>query len=109
MKTILFSLFIAALFAFNPLNAIAGSSHLKEAIEHTEAATKANDAKAITQHAEEAKTHANAAKSEMSENKHLQEGLKSLDEAAQKGRDGKAEEARKAAKDALEHFNQTTK
>jgi len=40
------------------------SSHLKEAIRHTEEAVRAIDAKTIAQHVEEAKKHATAAQSE---------------------------------------------
>lgn len=106
MKAILSSLLIISVLVFSSFSVNAGNSHLKEAIQHTEAATKASDEKSVAQHAEEAKTHANAAKSEKSDNKHLQEGLKCLDDATREARDGRLEEAQKAAKDALEHFNQ---
>lgn len=106
MKAILSSLLIMSVLAFSSFGVNAGDSHLKEAIEHTEAAAKASDAKSVAQHAEEAKTHANAARVGSPDDKHLQEGLKCLDDATREARDGKAEEAKKAAKDALEHFRQ---
>ena len=106
MKTILSSLFIMGVLAFSSFSVNAGNSHLEEAIQHTEAATEADGAKSIAQHAEEAKTHANAARAEKSDDKHLQEGLKCLDDATREARDGKTEEARKAVTDALEHFKQ---
>ena len=55
MKTILSSLFIMGVLAFSSFSVNAGNSHLEEAIQHTEAATEADGAKSIAQHAEEAR------------------------------------------------------
>lgn len=90
------------------------SSHLKEAIKHTEEAVRAIDAKAIAQHVEEAKKHAMAAQSENPEDDYIQEGLECLDDALLEclddalleSQDGEADSARKAVDEALDKFYQ---
>jgi len=111
MKTItLFTcILIMALFSFS---ALAGSSHLDQAIEHAESAAKSADGKTVAHHAGVAKSHANAAKSQKDRiinRKHLDEGIKCLDDAVKEGRDGNTDEAKQAAKDAVKHFKQATK
>ncbi len=82
------------------------SSHLREAIRHTEEAVRAIDAKTIAQHVEEAKKHATAAQSEKPEDSYIQEGLECLDDALQESQDDEADSARKAVDEALDKFYQ---
>jgi len=82
------------------------SSHLKEAIRHTEEAVRAIDAKTIAQHVEEAKKHATAAQSEKPDDDYIQEGLECLDDALQESQDDEADSARKAVDEALDKFYQ---
>lgn len=111
MKTItLFvSILIMSLISFGVL---AGSSHLDEAMQHTEAAITSPDGKTVAQHAAEAKTHANAAKNDKQhkvDSKHVDEGIKSLDDAVKEGNGGNTDAAQKAAREALNHFKQAAK
>jgi hypothetical protein len=100
--TILYaSILIIALFSFS---AIAGQSHLDEAIQHAEVAATSSDGKAIAQHAQESKTHAKAAKNDKTDAKHLDEGIKCLDDAVKEGNDGNIDAAKKAATDAVKPF-----
>jgi len=112
MRKILLTLlvaFVPVVFMVSSFNVHADDSHLKEAIKHTQEAVQATDAKTIAQHVEEAKKHAAAAKSEEPEDKHIQEGLKCLDDALRESRNDKTDSARKAASDALDKFNQAKK
>ena len=100
------SIMIMILFS---LSAIAGESHLVHAIKHAEAAAAAADGKAVAEHAEKAKTHAIDAKNDKtskSDPKHIDEGIKCLDDAIKEGKGGNAEAAKKAATDAVNHFKQ---
>jgi soluble cytochrome b562 len=111
MKTITLytSILIIALFSFS---ALAGSDHFGQAIKHAEAAVKSDDGATVAQHAKMAKTYANASKSEIDRQinrKHLDEGIKSLDEAVQEGNDGNTDAAKQAATDAINHFKQATR
>ncbi|WP_242447343.1 small metal-binding protein SmbP [Nitrosomonas supralitoralis] len=111
MKTItLFSsILVMALFSFG---AIAESSHLEQAIQHAESAAKSADGKAIAHHARMAKNQANAAKNQRDriiDRKHLDEGIKCLDDAIKEGEDGDIDEAKQAATDAVKHFKQAIK
>lgn len=111
MKTITL-LTTLIMMTFFSLSAVAGASHLDQAIQHSEAAAKSADGKAVAKHATEAKKHANAAKNDKDRQidaKHLDEGIKSLDEAVKEGKDGEANAAKKAAADAIEHFKQAAK
>ncbi len=108
MKTItLFaSLIITTFFS---LSALAGAGHLDQAIQHAEMAVKSTDGKAVAKHAMEAKKYANAAKNDKDrqiDTNHMDEGIKSLDDAVKEGKDGETDAAKKAASDAIEHFNQ---
>ena len=107
-KTIILyaNILIIALFSFS---AIAGQSHLDQAIQHAEAAVTSPDGKTIAQHAEESKTHAKAAKNDKTDAKHVDEGIKCLDDAVKEGNDGNIDAAKKAATDAVEHFKQAAK
>ena len=108
MKTISLyaGILILALFSFG---AIAAGSHLDEAIQHAEAAVNSSDGKGVAQHAEESKTHAKAAKNDKTDAKHVDEGIKCLDDAIKEGKDGNTEAAKKAARDAVNHFKQAAK
>ncbi|MBA3756976.1 MAG: hypothetical protein H0X02_12460 [Nitrosomonas sp.] len=108
MKTISLyvSILIMALFSFS---AIAADSHLDQAIQHAEAAITSPDGKAVAQHAEEAKTHAKAAKNDKTDGKHMDEGIKCLDDAVKEGKAGNTDAAKKAARDAVNHFKQAAK
>ena len=107
-KTIIIyaSILIMTLLSFS---AIAGQSHLDEAIQHAEAAVASTDGKTVAQHAEEAKTHAKAAKNDKTDAKHLDEGIKCLDGAIKEGNDGNLDAAKKEATDAVKHFKQAAK
>ena len=98
-----------ALFSFS---ALAESSHFDQAIQHAVAAAKSDDGEAIANHAKMSKKYANASKSETDRQinrKHLDEGIKSLDEAVKEVNDGDTDAAKHAATDAIRHFNQATK
>lgn len=100
------SIMIMILFS---LSAIAGESHLVHAIKHAEAAAAAADGKAVAEHAEHAKAHAIDAKNNKnakSDPKHIDDGIKCLDDAIKEGKGGNAEAAKKAATDAVTHFKQ---
>lgn len=111
MKTItLFTgILIMALFSFGVL---AESSHLDQAIQHAESAVKSADGKTVAHHARMAKNHANAAKNQKDRHisrKHLDEGIKCLDDAVKEGVNGNIDAAKQAATDAVKHFKQATK
>lgn len=101
------SILIMTLFS---LSALAAENHLNQAIQHADTAVRAPDGKTIAEHAEMAKTHANAAKTEENRDTtgstHLDAGIRSLDQAIEKGNLGAADSARKAAEDALAHLKQ---
>lgn len=107
--SILSSILVPVVFMVSSFNVHADDSHLKEAIKHTQEAVQAVDVKTIAQHVEEAKKHATAAQSEKPEDKHIQDGLKCLDDALRESQDDEADSARKAAGDALDKFNQAGK
>jgi len=73
-------------------------SHNKLALEHAQEAVKADDAKALVEHADTAKTHAKIA------NEHLDAGIKSLAEAIDHGKLGHDKQAKKAAEEAVNHL-----
>lgn len=106
------SLFVSFLLIFYvSLNAHA-SNNLDQAIKHSEVALKSDQAKSVAEHAAEAKKYAHAAKNDKDrviDGKHLDEGIKCLSDAMKEGENGNADEAKKAVKDALEHFKQATK
>lgn len=106
---ILSGIFVSFLFMTSSFNVHADDSHLKETIKHTQEAVQAVDVKTIAQHVKEAKKHAMAAQSENPEDKHIQEGMKCLDDALRESRNDEADSARKAASDALDKFNQAEK
>lgn len=90
----------------------AASSNLDQAIQHAAAATKSKEAKSVVEHATEAKKYANASKSDRDkviDRNHLDEGIKCLTDAVKEGEDGNTDAAKKAAKDAVEHFKQAAK
>jgi len=95
--------------AFLSFSAVAGQSHLDEAIQHAEAAAASTNGKTIAKHAQEAKTHAKAAKNDKTDAKHLDEGIKCLDGAIKEGNDGNLDAAKKEAADAVKHFKQAAK
>src|SRR5688500_8877752 len=101
--------FIMTLFT---LNAVAESIHLDRAMQHAEAATKAENGKAVAEHAAKAKIHAKAAKYDAQhrvDGGHVNEGIESLNNAIKEGNERNTDIAQKAARIALNHFNQATK
>lgn len=78
--------------------AFAAESHMAQALTHAEAGAKATDAKAITEHAETAKSHVTIAE------EHLKASAKSLDSAIEHGKQGHADLAKKAAEEAVTHL-----
>ena len=108
MKTISLYAGILIMVLFS-VSAIAADSHLDQAIQHDEAAVTSPDGKSIAQHAEEAKTHAKAAKNDKTDAKHMDDGIKSLDDAIKEGKGGNTDAAKKAARDAVNHFKQAGK
>ncbi len=97
------------LITFLSFNVYAERSHIELAIQYSEAALYAKDEKSLAEHAQEAKIHANAAKNEKINNKHLLEGIQSLDDAGREAQAGKMNAATKAAKAALDHFKRATR
>jgi len=83
---------------FASFGAYAAESHMAEALVHAEAAVKAEDGKAIAEHAETAKTHAQAA------NEHLDAGITSLTNAVDHGKLGHVDLAKKSAAEAVTHL-----
>jgi hypothetical protein len=109
ISTLLTTLLILIFLSFNTL---AASSNLEQAIQHAQAAIKSEEAKSVAEHAAEAKKYANASKGDTDkviDRKHLDEGIKCLSDAVKEGKDGNTDEAKKAAKDAVEHFKQAAK
>ena len=107
--TLFTSILILTLFSFS---ALAESSHFDQAIQHAIAAAKSDDEETIANHARMSKKYANASKSETDRQinrKHLDEGIKSLDDAIKEANDGNTDAAKHAATDALRHFNQAAK
>lgn len=109
MKEIILLIMVSCLsLSFISFSVLAGmENYLHEAMKHTQAAMSSTNEKAIVQHATEAITQANAAKDEQKyqEDKNfIDEGLRSLDEAVNKGRKGEIEAAQEAARKAFEHF-----
>ena len=84
--------------AFYSFFAYAGESHIDQAIEHAEAATKATGGKAMAEHAETAKTHAKTA------DEHLDAGIKSLEDAIESGNLRHDDLAKKHAEEAITHL-----
>jgi hypothetical protein len=78
--------------------AYAAENHVAEALKHAEAAAKATDTKAISEHAGAAKTHAKTA------DEHLDAGIISLDGAIEHAKLGHADLAKKAAEEAVTHL-----
>lgn len=78
--------------------AFAEESHNGLALQHAEAAAKADDEKTVAEHAEKAKTHAKVA------DEHLDAAVKSLDEAIEHGKLGHKDLAKKAAEEAVTHL-----
>ena len=110
VKTMTFFTSIMIMILFS-LSAMAGESHLVHAIKHAEAAAAAADGKAVAEHAGQAKTHAIDAKNDKtskSDPKHIDEGIKCLDDAIKEGKSGNTDAAKKAAADAVSHFKQAT-
>ncbi len=107
-KTLLFFTSIMIMILFS-LSAMAGESHLVHAIKHAEAAAAAADGKAVAEHAGQAKTHAIDAKNDKtskSDPKHIDDGIKCLDDAIKESKSGNTDAAKKAATDAVSHFKQ---
>lgn len=109
--TLLTSILIISLFSFN----VFAEDVLDQAIRHAEGATRASDGKAAARHAADSKAQAEVAKKDEDEKnnktaaKHIEDGIKSLDEVLKVGNEGKTEAAKKAASDAVNHFKQATK
>jgi hypothetical protein len=84
--------------ALASFGAYAEENHMTEALKHAEAAAKADDAKAITEHAEAAKTHAKIV------DEHLDAGITSLNDAIDHGKMKHADSAKKSAEEAVIHL-----
>lgn len=86
-------------------NVLAGSSHLDEVIKHTEQAISAPGGISLAQHAAEAKQHAKAVKEDEADpTKHINQGIRRLEDAIGEGNNGNYDVARQEAIKALEHF-----
>ena len=88
--------------------ALAGNTHVAEAISHAEAAVdhgQQGHPDALVEHAEEALTHAKAAQGEVN-NPHLDEGVNELMEAIKHGKLGHADVGTKHAKSAVMHMKE---
>ncbi len=92
------SLWAAVALSLVSLGAFAADSHMTQSIKHAEAAVKASDAKAITEHAETAKSHV------VISEEHLKASVTSLDLAIEHGKQGHADLAKKAAEEAVTHL-----
>lgn len=106
------SLVMSFLLVFFVSFGVHAASNLDQAIKHSEAALKSETGKSVADHAAEAKKYAQAAKNDKDrviEGKHLDEGIKCLSDAMKEGEKNDADEAKKAVKDAIEHFKQATK
>lgn len=104
--SVLSSTFVLSLFMISSVSAQAEDIHLQETIRQTEAVVQAVDVMTMTQLAQEAARYAVEVKSTYPENKHLQEGLKYLNNVIKKSQAGEAAAARKSAIVALNKFNQ---
>lgn len=90
-------------------NAVAGTrSHIEQAMQYSEAALYARDAKTLIEKAEEAKQQASLASGEKVRGRHREQGLQCLDNALKEARAGNVEAWRTASKDALDHFTRAT-
>ena len=76
----------------------AGESHMTQALKHAESAAKADDSKAIVEHAEAAKTRAKTA------DEHLDAGITSLNDAIDHGKLKHTDLAKKSAEEAVTHL-----
>ena len=97
---------------FLSFSVVASDNPLLKAIQHTDSAIRAPTGKTIAEHAEIALTHANTARNDKEHkinNKHLDEGIKCLDDAINEDRNGNVDAARQAAADALDYFIQAEK
>jgi hypothetical protein len=94
----LIGLWAGIVLAFCSFYVYAEESHISQAITHAEAAAKATGGKAITEHAEAAKTHAKTA------DEHLDAGIKSLDDAIEHGKLRHDDLAKKSAEEAVTHL-----
>lgn len=106
------SLLMSFLLIFFASLGVHASGNLDQAIKHSEAALKSEKVKSVADHAAEAKKYAQAAKNDKDrviDGKHLDEGIKCLSDAMKDGEKGDADEAKKAVKDAIEHFKQAIK
>jgi hypothetical protein len=92
------SLWAAMALSLASLSVYAADSHMTQSIKHVEAAVKASDTKAITEHAETAKSHV------VITEEHLKASLTSLDSVIDHGKQGHADLAKKAAEEALTHL-----
>lgn len=92
------SLLAGAFLTICSLGVYAAESHMAQALKHAEAANKASDAKAITEHAETAKSHVTITE------EHLKAGVTSLDAAIEHGKQGHADLAKKSAEEAVTHL-----
>jgi hypothetical protein len=104
--TLLISILGMMLFSLN----VIADDHLDQAIQRAEAAVRANDGKILVQYATDSKVHATDAKRDKTiDATHIEEGIKSLDDAMKEGKDGNTEAAKKATADAIKHFKQARK
>lgn len=108
MEEIIFITLISVLaLSFISFNVLATSTHIEEAMRHTEAAMTSTDGHSIASHATDAITHARAAYDDK-ENKinpiEVDEALRFLNSAINEGNNAKVEAAQEAARKAHELF-----
>lgn len=87
-------------------------THLTEAVAHTKEAIKygkAGYAYALSQHAQIALQHAEAAQKDLKDDRHLEKGIKKLNQAIVDGRTNDVLDGTKAAEEALAHLNALVK
>ena len=107
IKRLLFGVTTALFAVLLNLNAVyAGEDHKAEALKHVQAAIdtgKAGDAKAATEHLEQAKTHAAAANKEKP-SVHLDAAIQSLDKGIEHGKMGHGGMTVQPAEEAMTHI-----
>jgi hypothetical protein len=91
-------LWAGILLTFCSFAVYAAESHMAQSLKHAEAAAKASDVKAISEHAQAAKSHVTIAE------EHLKAGATSLDAAIDHGKQGHADLAKKSAEEAVTHL-----
>jgi hypothetical protein len=95
-----FGLLVSTVLIMASASAYAGESHMAEALKQAEAAAKADNGKAIAEHADKAKIHATAA------DEHLDAGVTSLNDAIDHAKMKHVDLAKKSAEEAVTHLKE---